>query len=119
MEYLEITGLIANTQIGVYEWEKAIKQKLLIDLSFIIKTPKKDLISETVDYAQVASRILEKIEGQGYGLIETVAREIADILKNEFKLKQFKIKVSKPKALKMAQNVAVTLIEKEPQSIDF
>ena len=108
-DYIEIIGLEVITVIGVYAWEQAITQKLLIDITIPTNCNSNDLLSETTDYAKAAELVCNYLTSLNFKLIETVAHETATLLLKEFNLPSIKISVSKPHALKQANNVRVTI----------
>lgn len=109
-----IEGLTISTTIGVYDWEKKIKQKLILDLEMAWDNQpagKSDDISLCLDYFQVSQTISTFIQSSKFELIECVAEQVADLVIKKFGVKWIKVKVSKPGAITNANNVAV-LIER-------
>lgn len=109
-----IEGLTISTTIGVYDWEKKIKQKLILDLEMAWDNQpagKSDDISLCLDYFQVSQAISTFIQSSKFELIECVAEQVADLVIKKFGVKWIKVKVSKPGAITNANNVAV-LIER-------
>lgn len=109
-----IEGLTISTTIGVYDWEKKIKQKLILDLEMAWDNQpagKSDDISLCLDYFQVSQTISTFIQSSKFELIECVAEQVADLVIIKFGVKWIKVKVSKPGAITNANNVAV-LIER-------
>lgn len=107
---LEITGLRVKTQIGVHEWEQAIRQTLSIDL--IIDTDFENLddrIELALDYDMICQDIHALLNVQSFRLIETVALSIYERLRQILKFKSITIRVSKPHAIKGAQNISVRM----------
>ncbi|WP_133129438.1 dihydroneopterin aldolase [Legionella yabuuchiae] len=108
MDKLEINALSITTHIGIHTWEQKILQQVLIDLSFPIDCASAhDEIKNTIDYDQVCQRITDFVESNSFHLIETLAEKVAQLIKNEFKVPQLAIRVSKPSAVKNATNVSV------------
>ena len=108
MDTLTIKALNVTTKIGVYDWEQYINQLLLIDIS--IETDfsacQEDL-SQTIDYAVLCENVTQYVESKSFQLIETVANEVADLIKKQFKIKQLTVSVGKPHAIKNAENIQV------------
>jgi dihydroneopterin aldolase len=110
MDQLTISGLAINTKIGVYQWEKSIKQQLLIDI--VIPTDISnyhDQIDNAVDYDKLCEQVTTYVESHQFALIETVAENIAELIKSHFAVNQLTVTVSKPHAIKNAANVAITV----------
>ena len=100
------------TVIGIYEWEKRIKQTISIDLEMgtdIRTAAASDTIDDTLNYKAVSKRIIAFVEGNRFQLIETLAEKIAELLLKEFKLPWLKLTVSKPGAVSAAGNVGVII----------
>lgn len=107
-----IEGLTVFTTIGVYDWEKNLKQKLILDLEMAWNNQpagKSDDVSLCLDYFLVSKSITSFIENHQFELIETVAELVAERVINEFSVKWINIKVSKPDAIANASNVAVVI----------
>lgn len=110
MDTLVISALSVETQIGVFAWEQRIKQKLLIDLTL----PRdfsacQDTLADTVDYDALCQTVTQYVEGKAFQLIETVANEVAQLVVQEFKVKEVSVAVSKPHAVKNAGNIKVVV----------
>ncbi|WP_392559602.1 dihydroneopterin aldolase [Orbus mooreae] len=107
-----IEGLSMTTTIGVYDWEKTIKQKLVIDIEMAWDNKQAGLTDDVnfcLDYAKVSQTITAYVQNNQFGLIERVAEEVAQLIINDFLVTKVKIKVSKPSAIATAQNVAVII----------
>ncbi|KTD71074.1 MULTISPECIES: dihydroneopterin aldolase [Legionella] len=108
MDTLNIKALSVSTKIGVYAWEQRINQQLLIDLS--IDTDLSDCqgdLTKTVDYDALCKSVTLYVESKSFQLIETVANEVADLIKEQFKVAQITVGISKPHAIKNAANIQV------------
>ncbi len=107
-----ISGLTAQTTIGVYAWERQIKQKIVLDLEIIhdiAACELQDDLASTLDYAVLSERITKVMETESYQLLETFANKIATVLQQEFNLKRFQLRLSKPYAVANAVSVGVEL----------
>lgn len=112
MDTVFIQQLAVKTTIGVYDWEKKIKQQLLFDLqmsSDITHAAASDNINDTIDYATVASTITKYVEDNQFELIETVAEKVAQIILNDFPVSEVSITLQKPGAVPNAQTVGVKI----------
>ena len=112
LDKIYIEKLAVTTTIGVWEWEKRVRQKLVIDLELgcdISKATQSDDINDSVSYKEVALKIRHAISSSRFNLLETVAEKIAQILLSEFNVSWCKVKVSKPRAAEQARNVAVEI----------
>lgn len=107
-----IESLTVYTTIGVYDWEKNIKQKLVLDLEMAWDNKpagNSDNVEFCLDYFVVSQSITSFIEANKFELIETVAERVAQLVIEQFSVQWLKIKVSKPDAIANAGNVAVVI----------
>ena len=112
MDVIYLKDLRVGTVIGIYEWEKCIKQTISIDLEMgadIRKAALTDTIDDTLNYKAVSKRVITFVESNQFQLIETLAEKIAELLLKEFKLPWLKITVSKPGAIRAASDVGVII----------
>ncbi|MBI0028466.1 dihydroneopterin aldolase [Gilliamella sp. B14448G11] len=107
-----IEGLTVLTTIGVYEWEKTIKQKLILDLEMSWDNKpagESDDVTLCLDYFLVSQSITNFIQSTQFELIECVAERVAQLVIQTFSVQWLKVKVSKPGAIANASNVAVVI----------
>ncbi len=109
-----IEGLEIRTVIGIYDWEREIRQTVRLDLEMawdITKAAASDDIADALDYKAVAKRLIAFVESSSFGLIEALAESCARIVLDEFGVSWLRLKLSKPGAVRGSENVAV-LIER-------
>jgi dihydroneopterin aldolase len=109
-----IEGLEVRTVIGIYDWEREIRQTVRLDLEMswdISKAGKTDNIEDALDYKSVSKRLINFVEASEFGLIESLAEHCAKIVLDEFSVSWLRLKMSKPGAVRGSENVAV-LIER-------
>jgi len=114
MDRVLIEGLEVRTVIGIYDWEREIRQSVRLDLEMawdITKAAQTDSIEDTLDYKAVSKRLIAFVESSSFGLIETLAEHCANIVLDEFGVIWLRLKMSKPGAVRGSENVAV-LIER-------
>lgn len=107
-----IEGLTILTTIGVYDWEKTIQQKLVLDLEMAWDNQpagESDDVSLCLDYFLVSQAITTLIETTQFELIESVAEKVAELIIQQFSVNWLRVKVSKPNAIVNASNVAVVI----------
>ena len=112
MDIVFIESLKVSATIGVWEWERRIKQNLIIDLELgtdIRAAAETDDIGNAVSYKDVAIRVVEYVSNSEHQLIETVAHSISDIILSEYPVKWCRVKVSKPRAVEKARNVGIVI----------
>ncbi|WP_455234291.1 dihydroneopterin aldolase [Thiogranum longum] len=112
MDIIFIRDLKVDAVIGIYEWERSIKQTLHIDLEMaadIRKAAASDRIEDTLNYKAVAKRIIAFVEQSGYQLVETLAERIAELVQNEFSVTWLRLTLNKVGAVRGAQGVGVVI----------
>ena len=114
MDHVFIEGLEIECVIGIYDWERRIRQPLVFDLEmgFDNRRPAaSDDIADTLDYKAVSKRLVAFVSASDFGLVETLAERCAAIVMEEFPVEWLRLKLSKPGAVRGARNVGV-LIER-------
>lgn len=112
MDIVFIENIEVVTTIGLYEWERPIKQCLLLDLKMAWNNSlpaKEDDINKALDYAKVATTIEKFAEQSAFELVETFAERLAELLQQEFKINWLRLKVTKPGAVPAAKGVGVEI----------
>ncbi|MDG2107659.1 MAG: dihydroneopterin aldolase [Woeseiaceae bacterium] len=118
MDKIFLSELKIDTVIGIFEWERRIRQAVIIDLEMsadITKAAMTDNVIDTLNYKSVAKRIQEFVAESSFQLIETLAEHIAAIIRNEFSVAWVKVRVNKPGAIRGSKAVGVE-IERGAQS---
>lgn len=112
MDIVYIGGLAIETVIGVYDWERSVRQSVSLDLEMgadIARAAADDNLEHTIDYAQVATRLLEFVGASEFLLVETLAEQCARIVLDEFGVPWLRLRVSKPGAVREARDVGVII----------
>ncbi|MDX8409549.1 MAG: dihydroneopterin aldolase [Mariprofundales bacterium] len=107
-----IEGLEVRTVIGIYDWERDIRQTVRLDLEMAWDTSRaaaSDAIADTLDYKAVSKRLISFVEASSFGLIEALAQGCAQIVLQEFGVPWLRLKLSKPGAVRGSENVAVVI----------
>ena len=111
-DIIYIKDLRVQTIIGIFGWEREVRQEVSIDLemAFHFKTAAKtDAIEDTIDYKKITKGIIKFVEESEFQLQETLAESIAALVKNEYKVNSLKLRISKPGALRHAEDVGVII----------
>ena len=111
-DFVKIKGLKVNAVIGVFDWERAIEQPLLIDVSMatdISEAGKSDDINDAINYKEVCDDITELCQQTKALLIERLAELIAAHILSKYNTTQVEVSVAKPTAIKAAEAVAVQI----------
>ncbi|PWK53930.1 dihydroneopterin aldolase [Pleionea mediterranea] len=112
MDIVFIEDLTIETVIGIYDWERKIRQKVVFNIEMgtdIQAAAKSDTIDNTLDYKAVAKRIISFVEGSEFQLVETMAERVAEIIQQEFSVPWLKLKLSKPGAVRGSKAVGVMI----------
>jgi 2-amino-4-hydroxy-6-hydroxymethyldihydropteridine diphosphokinase len=110
MDKVFIEGLEIEALIGIYDWERRIRQPLLVDLemAFDNRGPAAtDAIGDTLDYKAVSKRLIGFVSESSYGLVETLAEQCAQLVLREFGVEWLRLKLRKPGAVRGARAVGV------------
>lgn len=112
MDIIFIRELSIETVIGIYDWEREIKQKVILDIEMgtdVRKGAASDQIEDALDYKSVTKRIIAFVEQSSFQLVETLAERIAEIILEEFNVPWVKLTLNKRGALRSATDVGVII----------
>jgi dihydroneopterin aldolase len=99
MDKVFIRGLKVETVIGVFAWEKQVRQPLIFDVTMdwdITQAADTDDLAYALNYAAVSDRVIEFVQGNQYDLLERLLVQLAETLRREFLISKIKIRVEKP-----------------------
>jgi len=117
MDHVFIEGLEIEALIGIYDWERRIRQPLVFDIemAFDNRIPAAtDAIADTLNYKAVSNRIVEYVSQSSFELVETLAERVAQIVITEFGVQRVRLKLSKPGAVRGARAVGVMIERSAP-----
>lgn len=117
MDLIYIRDLKIDCVIGVYAWERRVKQTVILDLDLaadIRRAAETDHIDDTINYKAVAKRLMAYVGDSQFQLVETLAERVAEILLEEFKLPWVRVRVNKKGALRGATDVGVIIERSQP-----
>ncbi|MFO8025189.1 dihydroneopterin aldolase [Thiohalophilus sp.] len=118
MDIIYLSDLRIDTVIGIYDWERRIKQTVVLDLEMgadIRQAAASDHIDDTLNYKAVAKRIIGFVEESEYQLVETLAEKVAEIILTEFNVPWVRVRLNKQGAVRGARDVGV-IIERGTQA---
>lgn len=107
-----INELTAHAIIGIYDWERQIKQRLVFDIEMgcdIAKAAATDAIEDTLNYKAVAKRVTQFVEDSSFGLIESLIERVAEIILNEFPTPWVRITLNKVGAVRGSKSVGIKI----------
>lgn len=107
-----LRDLRVEATIGIWEWERRIRQYVSIDLEMaadIARAAATDRIEDTLNYKGVAKRVQEFVGTSSFQLVETLAERIAALVLEEFGVPWVRVTVNKPGAIRGARDVGVSI----------
>ncbi len=107
-----LRGLTVECIIGFIDWERRVKQTVVVDLEIPVdcrSAARTDEVADTVDYKAVAKRVIAFVESSEFKLVETLAHRMALLVLEEFSLQWVRISVNKPGAIRGSRDVGVTV----------
>ena len=113
MDKVLIDNLEVETIIGIYDWEREVRQVVSMDFEMDFDNSRpanSDSIEDALDYKKIAKRIISFSASSKSKLIENLAERITTIVLKEFPVKRIKLSVRKPGALRGSKSVGVTII---------
>lgn len=112
MDTIFLGTLEATTVIGIYGWERKIRQTVVLDIEMafdIKKAAQTDDIQHTLDYKAVSERVVSFVEQGEFFLVEKLIEEIACVLLTEFNTPWVKITLNKKGAISRAKDVGIII----------
>src|SRR5262245_25231932 len=98
-----LRGLAIECIIGFIEWERRIKQTVVLDLEMPVdcrRAARSDDVSDTLDYKKVAKRVIAFVEASEFQLVETLAHRAALMILEEFGVEWVRLSLNKPGAIR-------------------
>ena len=117
MDTIFLSGLTTECIIGIWDWERRVKQKVVIDLEMaadIRRAASSDAIEDTLDYKRVSKRLLSFVAESQFQLVETLTERIAQIIVTEFKVPWVRVRLNKQGAIRGSRDVGI-LIERRSE----
>jgi 7,8-dihydroneopterin aldolase/epimerase/oxygenase len=108
-----LRGLECQCIIGFIDWERRVPQTVVLDLEFpcdCTRAAGTDAVADTIDYKQVAKRVLAYVSATQFHLIETLAQRLALLLLEEFALAWVAVEINKPGAIRHSRDVGVRIL---------
>lgn len=112
MDKIFIEGLTLQSIIGVYDWERTEKQRVIVDAELtysLSQAGQTDSVADTIDYAAVVELLKTVAEDNSPQLLERLANIMCQAVFEKFPVQSIKLKLSKPDILPEAQNVAIQI----------
>jgi dihydroneopterin aldolase len=106
-------GLMVECIIGFIEWERRIKQTIVLDVEMPVdcaRAAQTDEVAETLDYKKVAKRLIAFVSASEYKLVETLAHRTALLVIEEFGVDWVRLSINKPGAIRGSKDVGVAVL---------
>jgi dihydroneopterin aldolase len=118
MDIIYLHDLRIDTVIGVFDWERRVRQTVIIDLEMaadVGRAAASDDLADTLNYKAVAKRLIEFVGRSEFQLVETLAERTAELVLQEFGVPWLRLRVNKQGAVRGARDVGV-IIERGARS---
>lgn len=112
MDIIYLNDLRIDTLIGVFDWERRIRQTLVFDIEMatdIRKAAETDDLQYTLDYGAVANRVIDYVSSSEFQLVETLVERVAGIIQEEFKVPWVRIRINKQGAVAGVRDIGVII----------
>jgi dihydroneopterin aldolase len=106
-------GLAVECIIGFIEWERRVKQTVVLDVEMPVdcmRAAQSDDVEDTLDYKRVAKRIISFVEASEFKLVETLAHRTALLILHEFGIDWVRLSINKPGAIRHSKDVGVAVL---------
>lgn len=107
-----LNGLEVECIIGFIDWERRIKQRVVIDFELPVDCTRaavRDAVEDTLDYKKVSKRIIAFVEASEFNLVETMAERLARLVLDEFDVEWIRLRINKPGAIRGSRDVGVAI----------
>lgn len=112
MDKIFLSALSVECIVGIWEWERRVKQTVIIDIEMeadIRKAAASDRIEDTIDYKRVSKRLLAFVGESQFQLVETLTERIAQLIVTEFGVSWVKVRLNKQGAIRGARDVGIQI----------
>lgn len=112
MDTIFIRQLEIHTIIGIYNWERSVRQKVVFDLEMatdIRKAAASDDIAHALNYKAVAKRVIAFVETSEFQLVETLAERTAALIMAEFDVPWLRLTLNKLGAVRGSRDVGIII----------
>ena len=121
MDTVFISGLKASSVIGCYDWERDIRQTLVIDLELkadFARAAETDALADALDYAAISKRVIAVCDESQFQLLEALAEHLAGVVLAEFAVSGLRMTITKPGAVSEAEGVGVVITRQRPLGVN-
>ena len=122
MDTIFIHALKTEAIIGIFDWERQVKQTVLLDIELsadIRKAAHSDSIDDTLNYKRVAKRVLAFVEASTFHLVETLSEQVAMLILAELQVARVRIALSKPGAVRSSKDVGIIIERNQADLVEW
>jgi len=112
MDIVFLKELRIDTVIGIYQWERQIRQTVVLDIEMgtdIARAAASDHIDDTLNYKAVAKRLIQFVGDSKFQLVETLAEEVCRIIREEFSVPWVRLTLNKKGAVRGSEGVGIII----------
>ena len=112
MDKIFLSALSIECIVGIWEWERRVKQTVIVDLEMaadIRRAATSDAIEDTIDYKKVSKRVQSFVGESQFQLVETLTERIAQTIISEFGVTWVKVRLNKQGAIRGARDVGIEI----------
>ncbi len=112
MDIVFIRELRAETLVGVYAWERQVRQTIEVDLEIALPSSRAcetDNVADTIDYSKVVRRVHEELARHQFKLLEALAEHLARVVREEFRAPWVKVSVAKLRMMQGVKQLGVSI----------
>ncbi len=107
-----IQGLEIRAILGINDWERREKQTIRIDIEMATDAAvaaKSESIDDAINYRSVAKAVMAHVKAGEYKLVETLAHNLAALIRKDFGVPWVRLRVGKPGAVRFSEEVGVVV----------
>lgn len=109
---IHIGDLHLRCVIGANDWEREVRQDVLINIELRTDTrpaAATDELADAVDYRRLTKKVIAMVESSDFHLVEALAESIASLCLGDQRVHSAVVRVEKPAALRFARTVGVEI----------
>jgi dihydroneopterin aldolase len=122
MDIVFLKELRIDTVIGIYQWERQIRQTVVLDIEMgtdIARAAATDHINDTLNYKAVAKRLIQFVEASEFQLVETLAEEICRVIREDFNVPWVRLTLNKKGAVRGSEGVGIIIERGEKEQTEL
>jgi len=112
LDIVFIEDLRIDTIIGIYDWEREVKQTVALDIEMAADNripASTENIEDALNYKAVAKRLIAFTGDSQFQLVETLAERLVEIIMSEFGVPWVKLRLRKLGAVTGSRSVGVII----------